>query len=503
MAKINFVRIFACAILCLILVHSFMGEKIAMNDGAGGDGLFYREVSAGFTDDILSKGYDSFRLQRIAPFALENVVYTILDIPKDNHSLMIGILLLNALSVLLLLIYFFRTSNLLKWFRSTELITFSLTFFNFHTLKNIGYEPFQTDAFALTLSFMSFYHFLKNEKWKVVILSVISSFVWPLLGLTGLIMAFFPRDKVAISSPATSDRTPLKLGKRLPYGFAFAYLLLIVAMALFNYFRYRATHFNEMIFHLPNSMPFAYFMFTAFCTAIFLFFLLRPISISVLDFIRGLSKKFTFRSAFCFFAIYLCIQAIVHIFSNNDFFYSTSNFILQICLRPLQAPFIFLENHVMYWGILPLLCIFFWKSIVREMENNGYGYLTVMAALVIFLLDSESRHSITFLPLLLLPLGTVLDTLPIKPWFAYAVAVGSLLLSRFYYTINVEGIQQAFESMDMSVYKTFPAQRYFMNLGPWQSGATYLIASAIALLTFAGVYFLLHKITQTRETKSE
>lgn len=34
---LNFVRIFACAILCVILVHSFTGEKIAMNDAGGMD----------------------------------------------------------------------------------------------------------------------------------------------------------------------------------------------------------------------------------------------------------------------------------------------------------------------------------------------------------------------------------------------------------------------------------------------------------------------------------
>jgi hypothetical protein len=88
--------------------------------------------------------------------------------------------------------------------------------------------------------------------------------------------------------------------------------------------------------------------------------------------------------------------------------------------------------------------MFFWKKIVHEMETSGYGYLTVMAALIIFSLDSESRHSITFLPLLLMPLGTIFNSIHIKPGFAYAVAIFSLFLSRFYYPINVEGIQQAF-----------------------------------------------------------
>lgn len=50
--------------------------------------------------------------------------------------------------------------------------------------------------------------------------------------------------------------------------------------------------------------------------------------------------------------------------------------------------------------------------------------------------------------------------------------------------------------MDMSVYKTFPAQRYFMNFGPWQSETTYLIASAMALFTFITFYFLLQKATK-------
>lgn len=496
MVKINFVRIFACTILCFILVHSFTGEKIAMNDGAGWDGLFYRNVSANFTEDIVNTGYDSFRLQRIAPFALINVIYTLLDIPKDNDSLMIGVLLLNAFSIVVLLIYFFKISNLLKWSLPTELIAFSLTFFNFHTLKYIGYEPFQTDAFALTLAFMSMFYYLRNELWKMVVIAIMSSFVWPLLGLTGLIMAFFPRTKV---SPIANTSKKTIQYKLLAYGIPLGYLFLIGIFALVKNYRDGASHFNEIILFTSDSVPFIYFVITSLCVALILHFFIRPISLGIFDFLHGLLQNFTKKKAVALLTIYICIQVAIHMVANHDFFYSAPIFIFQMCIRPLQAPFIFLENHFLYWGLLPLLCIFFWKGIVHEIEDAGYGYFVVMAALLLFSLDSESRHSITFLPLLLVPLTHILESIRITPYFASVLTFFSLLFSRFYYTINVEGIQQAFETMEMSVYKTFPAQRYFMNFGPWQSNTTYLIASAIALLSFAVLYFLLRKITQTRE----
>ena len=88
-------------LLFALFAFSFYAELIPVNDGAGFDGAFYREVFRNFSTDFFTSGYDSFRIQRIFPFCLLNVVYGLAGIPLDNAHMIAGMYVLHFVNLAL------------------------------------------------------------------------------------------------------------------------------------------------------------------------------------------------------------------------------------------------------------------------------------------------------------------------------------------------------------------------------------------------------------------
>jgi hypothetical protein len=76
--------------------------------------------------------------------------------------------------------------------------------------------------------------------------------------------------------------------------------------------------------------------------------------------------------------------------------------------------------------------------------------------------------------------------------FALIVMVLNLLISRFWYRINTEEIVEAFSRPGLD-YLEFPAQRYFMNFGPWQSHEMYYLFMALLLVSLFFLRLLLSR----------
>ena len=111
-------------------------------------------MAQNFSADFWNSGYDAFRIQRLFPFLGVNYVFQILGVSATDENLMSAMLGLHIFNLLLQIALFFAISKILRWKPATEMVLFAAFFLNFFTLKNCGYEPFQTDAFAITLSLL-------------------------------------------------------------------------------------------------------------------------------------------------------------------------------------------------------------------------------------------------------------------------------------------------------------------------------------------------------------
>ena len=478
--KSHEVPVLLVVVLFFLFTLSFVGEKIPLNDGAGYDGAFYYNVAQNFSTDFFSVGYDRFRIFRIFPFFLINLFFSLLDIETSHANLMTSMYVLHFLNLAIQLIFFFKLVQLNAWKKTTTAIIFGCFFFNYFVLKNCGYEIFQTDAFANTIFLVSFY-FLQRQKFlQAISISFLGILAWPTVTYTIWLLYFF-KDPF----PQGAPRLKFHSGKMLSVAFP---LLSAGAVALL-YILHKQPLLESMLF-IPASVPLLLAGTVAW--GAFLFFVFRhcdyrfhtPLTY-VREFVRQSPWKKLAFVAIPFVAVNLYLRA----HTNDEFYFSEVAFILQMFLRPLKYPLITPVAHVCYFGILPLLVIFLFRDFSRDVFNRSPGYALAFLAFLFFAIDSEARHVIPLLPLILVPLGSVLDKANLSAKAAAALLIFQILLSHFYVPINVAGIGEAFENNDY--YGV--AQLYYMNFGPWISLQFYIKWAIVAVVAAALVRFIIKK----------
>lgn len=260
------------ALLLVLFGASLYGEKIPINNGAGFDGEFYRSVAQNFSADFWDSGYDAFRIQRLFPFLGVHYVFQILGVSATDENLMSAMFGLHLFNLLLQIALFFAISKILRWQPATEMVLFAVLFLNFFTLKNCGYEPFQTDAFAITLSLLGVYFYLKNKVLCNGIVAILGMITWPLVTLQILLL-------MALDKPFSKSETGWKvdMGKIFPilYG-SFAALSITVLCVSGHLGIVRNLLMREA------NLPLTVFSFCSILVA--LYFLLRQVPRLPLDF---------------------------------------------------------------------------------------------------------------------------------------------------------------------------------------------------------------------------
>lgn len=474
-SKVKLIYLALTALLLVLFSISVFGETTPVADGAGYDGEFYRKVFENFSTDFLGEGYDSFRIQRIFPFCLMHLVYKVAGIPFCYTSMINGMYVLHFVNLALQLLLFFKLVLNRKWKVSTVAILFSLFFFNYYTIKNCGYEPFQTDAFALTIALGAYYALDRGKTALSYGISLLGLVTWPTVTLVNLLLILF-RQK--------PDEAPSKFSKLLfrfaPFAYGAGVALLFTAFLLFH----KTRALGELIMAQP-SFPHTALAFVAMI-AFLLYFFKKAASIpySPKSFMTGFDWK-----AFAFVAIpFIAIKLILNICANSEFYYDGKLFLLQIIFRPIRTILVTPAGHLAYWGLLPILATLTARTFTQNFAKRSAGHGLALLALLFFSLDSEARHIITFIPLMLLPLGESLEDLQIKPYVATLIVMLQLAASHFYVPINVEGFAEA---MEQGAFLEYPAQRFFMSFGPWMSVKNVAITLVFGVITYLALKKLL------------
>jgi len=472
---------FLAVVLLFFFALSLTGEKVPLNDGVGYDGSFYYNVAQNFSTDFWATGYDKFRIFRIFPFFLINLFFSFFSIEPSHANLMRSMYVLHVFNLVLQLVFFFKIVRLNAWKKTTTALIFGCFFFNYFILKSCGYEVFQTDAFACTIFLVSYYYLLRQKFIRAVSISFLGILTWPTITYTIWLLYFF-KDKFPQSAP----RLKFETGKAVSLVFP----LMSAGAVATLYLLHKHALLESMLF-TQVSIPLL-FTGTVFW-GIFLYLVLRSCDYrfhTPLTYIREFVHQSPWKSL-AFVAIpFIAINLYLRAHTNDEFFFNETAFILQIFLRPLKYPLITPVAHVCYFGIVPLLVIFLFRDFSREIFNRSAGYALAFLAFLFFATDSESRHVIPLLPMVLVPLGCVLDKMDLSAKAVAALLALQIFLSHFYIPINVDGIAEAFANND---YSTVVAQRYFMNYGPWMSPKFYVIWSIITILAAVLVRFIIKR----------
>ena len=471
--------IFGFLVLTLFILFtlSFISERTPLNDGAGYDGAFYYSVAQNFSTDFWTTGYDSFRIFRIFPFFLINLVFSLLGIEATHANLMHSMYVLHFANLAIQIVFFAKLMQLNAWKKATKAIIFACFFFNYFVLKNCGYEPFQTDAFANTIFLVSYYYLLSEKFGRAISISFLGLLTWPTITYTIWLLYIF-KDPF----PQDAPRLRIHTGKAI----AIAFPLMSIGAVATLYLLHKQPLLESMLF-MQASFPFL--ITGAIAWGTFLYFALRSCDLQfhspstyLREFIRQSLWKRIIILALPFAAITLFLKA----HTNDEFYFNEVAFILQTLLRPLKFPLVTPAAHICYFGILPLLALIYFRDLARDIFNRSAGYALAFLAFLFFATDSEARHVIPLLPMILIPLGSVLDKANLGAKAVAVLITLQIILSHFYIPINVEGTAEALATNDY--YGV--AQRYFMNFGPWMSPQFYLMWLSIAVISGILVYLL-------------
>lgn len=481
-----YIRFVLIGILTCILIHSFFGELIPYNGGLGWDGVAYYGITRDFHNLIMSHGIDKYYMSRFLPFAVIHSVLWICEIPVTVENALLGAKVLNCFSLILLTIYFFKLSALLKWNLKSEILAFSFVFFNYPVLKHFGYYPLGTDCVALLFSYAGiFYYFSHNLKGQIVI-GLLSLVTFPIVSAVLLILALFPRDPVRPLEK--EDKLSLIISKVLRFVFVCIPVMFFVLRIYLN----RLNVPEMFVTTRGDSGP---FIGCASLLSVVVFYYLSTLCL-VANYRNLIIKIFNKRN---------CFKILIGIF----FFY-----VLFECLRLVGGPterhnlflqfmgmytysqsdiFIFLETPFIYLGLFPLLVMLSWNSIFESVRKEfGIGYFVVMILFLIMLMDIETRKLVAFYPILLIPLINYIQTLNLKKQVILIIPFVCLLTSFFWFNINTPDINDAFEQ-PIATYVNFPAQRFFMFHGLWQSHSVYLVTILIEIFLGVLIYALYKK----------
>ena len=69
---------------------------------------------------------------------------------------------------------------------------------NFAVLKDPWYNPFSTDLPTMMLAIGQANYFIKINRQKLFLVSIVAGFVWPTMMITGLLLLFLPSEPLLL-----------------------------------------------------------------------------------------------------------------------------------------------------------------------------------------------------------------------------------------------------------------------------------------------------------------
>ncbi|MFD2203197.1 hypothetical protein [Shivajiella indica] len=460
-------RIILITILLAIVLFQIPGEKVPVNDGTFGHGLFFRQVAIEFVDVIDKDSYNIWQLQHILPFALVHVIYVIFGLDLEPAPLMSGMLILNFLILGLGVFWFFRIMKKLRFEGAIEALAFVLLFFNFFILKEVWYNPFSTDLAAMTIGLGQVNYFIRYDKNKLFLVSLAGAFVSPFLLPIGLLLMVLPGDKLSIYEV---EKPPSRLA------------LIVVGLFILGMF-VLAWVSGRMEDSLSSLLG---FVIALMALAAFLFWIGRTSPINWSETWKYIGKKLQSERILLFFGGLLVVSILLWLLSGSNSNVSLRQLGQAFVEALFRFPLDFLAGHLMFFGLIIPLALVFMYRVLKETALLGIGFTLAMALLLVFALHPDSSTMVPFLPLLFLGLMKAIRRYRILWKDVWKIAGLNLILSMFWVQLNVPGMKEAFVAGERG---GFPAQRYWMHFGHAQD----LWVMVVVLLLFIALLVLLER----------
>lgn len=442
-----------------------------INEGVMGDGVFFREVSRNFLEEVEEGGYNVFQMQRVMPFAFVNVLFGAFEILKSNDNLLRGMLVMNFLFLGFGVYWYFSLANKLRLGDGLTVLGFVLVFANFAVLKDPWYNPFSTDLATLVLAVAQANYFIRFNRQKLFLVSIIAGFVWPTMMLTGLLLIFLPADPLVVYL------------KERPKSFfpVLSSLVIFVILAVVSVVTGRFDWENVWVtlLHIASILALVFFVFAIMVR--------NPIDWSQ-SYTLLLNKSKSLKM-WRFGGILFMYLTVVFLLSGSNASLDIVAVLQSMAKDTLRFPGDFLFGHMMLYGFLIPLSLAFFPRMIKESAKLGMGMMAVGILMLAFFIHPESRLLLAFLPFMVVLLLKSVRRYRIVNKDVIVISLVNIVISAFWLPLNVAGMEEALGQGYQEMMYDFPAQRYWMHFGNMMSFEVYWVAG----LVFVGLLILAYR----------
>jgi hypothetical protein len=470
----------SCLILFFsIILYSFFAEK-TINNGAGYDGLFYRDLVKNFPA-MLAESFSSYKATRILPFAFCYAILKFFQIEVTDTIVLNTVWLIAFLLLTVAVFYYHKLAEFCNWSLSLKITGFILLFFQFGILKYYGYYPLLTDHFIFSISIITAYYFTTKNLPILVLLGMIASFTWPssLLIYCLLLMNTSIKEEQSIQFSKWQTR----LFELVKIGFAFIPpILFVYFIRRYNLWVGRSFLHADWIFAMFRPYNFSVAVLSVAATCVYYYLIIKPVT---LPFIFNFLKSFFQITVKQIISIVILVGLVLSIKyfltrGNQEIPFPTIEDVFrELMFKPAVAPFNFLVYHFWFLGFLVLFVVHEYRYFFNETVKLGNGYVLLIFYALIFVTGAQSRQLINMMPFFLLPvIHMIRNRGEIKVQALILLGILALLVSRFWFPIELN--EHYMKEGDTA------AEKYSMFIGPWITDQFYIVLGIIGFV----IYFI-------------
>lgn len=466
----------ALAAAGVYLVISLVSTHIARCDGFGDDGCLYGGWARDFVGRVVDQKLSSFYVQRCFPSLVAWAAMKALAITPDPPNVIRVFQAMNVACVFVAAFTWAKIARILAIRPPAMLLGTLALFGSYGLVKFTTYYPVIHDAWAYALGFVGLWAHLARRPWVLVPACLVAAFTWPSATAPLLLLLFFARGE-----DRTEDRdTPLRprLGTAVGIVLAAVWAAFAVSLVVRGYWPPAVAPVEQ----LPRLVP-----VSVLVSALYVLFAVRPLAsygpaYHPRTYLRALASW----PAAAAILLVIAVRVIIARASVPDV-QGFGQWLEVTGIFTTTKPASFVVGHVVYYGPLLLVLGLRWREVCALVRRQGLGMVGVAMLAVLFGLDSEARHSFTFVALLM-PFGIkVLDGIAFGRRTAIVLAVLTLIASKLW--LRLPGWLEA-------PLWAMPNQLVFMSQGPWMANWAWALQGAIALA--AGIW--MHRVLRPSPT---
>jgi hypothetical protein len=482
----------ALAAVAIGVLTYVIGDRISWSGGFGFDGRFYGELVTNFPSAVFGHGavippglgpydgphltgLDSYYAFRILPSGIVWIALEVLGLSPTHGHVIGAFALLNAAMLGLATFCWCRSAGLLGLGDRAKLIGAIALIVNFAFLKSASYYPVLTDQVALGLGALSLYLWLRGATVWLALCVVVASFAWPLELAIGALLLLFPAPRDPRAALEASSTQPRLSWRPPPFGLAVGAIVGLAAVTALVVFELQGYRQIEGTDRLPL------FPLSAAVTGLYVFgvvaFLLPRGGLSEL---LGVLRSIQVRR------LVLAVGVIAVVLVAGALLTRRSGYVTQQALKDAfwsstLDPGLFLVLLIGWFGPLLLFLYADLPRVARDAWRLGPGMVGILGIAMLGTLQTQPRIITNTLPFLVL--AGVLAARRMYPFSARNLLVFlalSVVLSRVWLHIGSFGDR----------ILQFPAQRYFMAIGPWTIPSMYAVQLGAVAIVAVTLWFL-------------